>query len=459
MIVIGLIVIYVLGWSLLNRISGKLSVLEKTGLAFLVGIGIESFIMFLLDILGIRFNITNLLIISIILISVLNLKYLRESREVFSKIRDYKFQKPSFSGLNLVWLIFALLVVVLVYGSVSKSLFWPTSAYDNVAGYDLMGKVMAAEGAIQNSLFEVDNVPISGLGNRAKYPPLVASSFAFAYMCGLETSKIMTSMFFISFVILFYGLLKKFTTDTAAIFFTFFVIISPEYFAFTSLSTTNIPTAFYAAGALIYLYLYLKEERADYLIIAALLMGLTSWARSDSLVFNMAGFFVLIYHFRKNLLRKELLLYVLLTFLPFLSWMVYSNIYIRLDQDVFVNNIFWDSDKFAFIMSWVKILIFSTGLYGISFYIFFIVIGLNIRHIKQDESTKLLFIIFLTWVFYTILFYQMDPVKMGSSLKHIMEASYKRGMFPFIPLVWYYVASTIFVRKIFDKFQIFISGN
>ena len=186
-------------------------------------------------------------------------------------------------------------------------------------------------------------------------------------------------------------------------------------------------------------------------------MGLTSWARSDSLVFNMTGLLLLVYHFRKNLLRKELLYYSLLTFLPFLLWLIYSNIYIKLDQDVFINKLFWDSDKFSFILSSVKFLIFNTGLYGISFYIFFIAIGLNIRYIKNDSSTILLIIIVLTWIFYTLLFYQMDPVKMGSSLEHIMEASYKRGMFPFIPLVWYYVASTTFIGKIFDRIESFIT--
>jgi len=113
---------------------------------------------------------------------------------------------------------------------------------------------MAAEGRIDNSLFDGDGRPLAGLSNRVKYPPLVSGSFAIAYLYGLQTSKIITSLYFLFFTALFYQMIRRLIDPMVAIIITFFTMITPEFFAFTSLSTTNIPTAIYLTFAFIYLY-------------------------------------------------------------------------------------------------------------------------------------------------------------------------------------------------------------
>jgi hypothetical protein len=450
MIIIALFIVFLLGLSIINTISKEFTTLEKIGASFLIGIGAETIFMFILDVLGIRFTGSLLIVMSIICIILMNFKNIIHYKEWISS-KKLSLPKIGIKDVDLTWVFFFVLTCYLVYASVAKSLYWPTYAYDNVAGYDLMGKVMAEEGKISNSLFNNDGKPINGLSNRVKYPPLVAGSFAFAYLFNLEMSKIMTSLFFIFYAILFYATLRQCTTKKSSIIFTFFAIISPEFFAFTSLSTTNIPTAIYATFGMIYLFFWVDKRDIKYLLISAIFMGLITWSRNDSVTFSIVGVFILIYYSIKNKTLKELIIFISIAFIPFVSWTLYGKFKIDISQNVFFDRIDLDYSRAIFILDWIKNLILNTSLYGITFYAFAIAIVLNINKIFNDNATKLLVIILLSWILYSAVYYQLDPVKMGSSLDKIMQASYKRGLFAFIPVIWFYVAVNQLMTRLFRK--------
>ena len=454
MIILGIILVLSLGLSVINYISKDFSILEKIGLAFLIGIGFETIFMFIYDILNMKFNVIMLCIISILFIIILNIRNIKNFRVIFKKLKKNKpqFPKINYKKINLVWLFFFILICVLIYGSAAKSLYWPTFAYDNVAGYDLMGKVVASEGKINNSLFEINNTPILGSARRCIYPPLVSGSFALAYLCNLPTSKLISTLFFIFFVISFYASLRLFTNKTNSIIITFFTVITPEMFAFSSLSTTNIPIAIYGSLSIIYLYIWLNRREQRYLLIASLLMGFNIWTRSDAVVFNVAGFIVLLFDALKNRNWKELLIYSIIAFLPFIAWNLYIKFNINVDQNVFINKPFWDSNKFNGVLTWVKNLVTNTNLYGISFYAFFVSIIINIKNIFKEKTSILLILFFISWGIYTLLFYQMDNTKMDS-LATMMKASYRRGLFAFIPIMWFYVSTNKTINFLSNKYE------
>ena len=458
MIYFSLLVVILLGFSIINLISDEFSNLEKIGLSFLIGIGFETVFMFIFDLTGIRFTGINLLVISFFAIIGLNAKYILNCKETISSLRA-KFHIPEkFDArkVNLIWLVFFLVTITLVYGSVSKSLFWPTSAYDNVAGYDLMGKVMAAEGKIDNSLFEIDNKPILGSAKRIIYPPLVPGSFAFAYLFNNETSKIITSMLLIFFIIAFYAFLRKYTVPTNAVIFTFLMLITPEMFAFTSLSTSNIPFAIYASLGMISFFHWFDKKDNKYLILSSLLITFSSWSRSEGIVFAFIFSSILFYYSYKNKYWINNLLMSLIAFSSFLVWNIYVKIHFEVNQSVFFPYLFWDYDKVAVILKWVKQLVFSTNMYGLTFYLFLLFVAINfIIKINDKKNIKLLFIIISTMGLYTFLFYQMDNSKMDS-INSMMKASYRRGIFAFVPLVWYYMSVSSITNKIFIKIELYL---
>jgi hypothetical protein len=75
-----------------------------------------------------------------------------------------------------------------------------------------------------------------------------------------------------------------------------------------------------------------------------------------------------------------------------------------------------------------------------------------------DNSTLLLLLLVISWAMYTFLFYQMDNSK-TDSLNKMMEASYRRGLFSFVPIVWAYVAFNEQVLKIFSRLDEFLGGT
>ena len=455
MILISLILIILLGLSIINFISKDISILEKIGLSYLIAIGFETILMFFLNILGISFNLLILLFITGFMIIILNLK---NYKNILSYISNIKIPKIEIKRINLVWLFFFLIISFLLFGSIAKSLYWPTAAYDNIAGYDLMAKVMANEGEIKNSLFEINDAPILGSAKRIIYPPLVAGSFAIAYLNDLSTSKLMSSLFFLTFVIIFYALLKKYTGSTSSILFTFFLVITPEMFAFTSLSTTNIPTAVYASLAIIYLFVWLDKNEKQYLIISAILMALASWCRSDSIIFSFAGLTIIFFKIIKSKNWSNLVVFSLISFSTFIAWNIYLKLNLNVEQSVFVPYPFFDYSKLIEILTRVQNLIFNLNLFGVTFFAFIVVILLNLKNINKDKFSQFLILTLLSWGFYTFLFYQMDNSKMDP-VKSMINASYRRGLFVFVPLIWFYIANNTVVKLTFEKVENYLSGH
>ncbi|MBN2708476.1 MAG: glycosyltransferase family 39 protein [Calditrichaceae bacterium] len=316
-----------------------------------------------------------------------------------------------------------------------------------------MGKVMGNEGEINNSLFEINKEPIKGSHTRIIYPILVSGSFAFAYLFGLETSKIMTSLFLVAFVIVYYGLLKRISSPTAAIIFTFLMIITPEMYAFTSLSTTNIPFAIYTAIGYLYLYLWLTERKNGDLLLAAIFMALCCWTRSEGIFFLLAGSLVLLYSTVRDKTWKEFFMFISPGLLLFFVWNLYVKFNFNIEQNVFQTTLFWDAEKISIILNWVINLVTDTGLYGISFYMLILIILLNLKFlIQRDISTYLLSLILLSFFSYILLFYQLDNANLDP-IEIMMKTSYRRGIFVFIPMIWFYVLASKVTGTLINKIK------
>jgi len=460
MIIVGILLVVLLGYSIINKIDMGKTPLEKFGFSLLIGMGAVTIAMFIFDILHIPIRLYTLYPFMLGGVILLQWRTIKKFR--FAKPVDFNLNLPGRIGTilkiarqHLLWTFFILLILFIATGSVVKSLYWPTFAYDNIAGYDLMGKVIAAEGKINNSLFEIDGKPIDGSAKRLTYPILVSGSFAYAYLHNLKTSKIMTSLFFIFFIISFYALLKNYTERINAAIGTFFMVITPEFLAFTSLSTTNIPFAIYASLAMITLFLWIISGKREDLIVAAIFAGLTVWTRSEGIIFIITGVIAILVSGGKERRWKNLLLYFCIGLAPLLAWNIYMAVSFNASQSVFYLYPYWDFAKIKTMLMWIRRLIFAGNYFGITFYIVFIAFVLNIKQILHDRTTKFLLMTVLSWGLFTLLYYQIDYSKLDP-LDLVMTTSYRRGLFCFVPLIWYYVFSNHsvagFSRKIFSDF-------
>lgn len=317
-------------------------------------------------------------------------------------------------------------------------MYWPITEYDSVTGYDFMAKMIAAEGKLKVSLFDfsTDALVIS----RFIYPPLVATSYSIPYLCGMALSKIMPIVFFVSLLFAFYGTLRVYTTHTASIIVTALMAVAPEMFSHAALPLTNLPNAAYASLAIIIFYIWTDKRTNAWLYLSAAFMAFTLFSRSDSIVFAAATLAIMAWIVFKERNFADIIKYGTISLSLFVGWMLYLKFVIRSNSsDFFIKTLFWDGERLDKITGYIlDFMVWETQFYGITFWMFFLLLILNVKYWKYD-LTKFLIVTILAWLAYTFLYYQMDYKV--ASLDMFMKASYKRGMFCFVPLAWYYVAT------------------
>ena len=450
MFYIALLSAFLLGLSIVNFISREFSIYEKTGASFLLGIGVTTLVMFIYEIFNIPINLVSLLIFQVVAIAALNYKVLN-NRELLK----INLQKSDYIQFTFTWFFFAGLILYFLYGVIMKGIYWPSAEYDSLTGYDLMAKMIAREGTLNTSIFEYPRNSTYEVA-RFVYPPLTAGSFAYAYIFGMDSPKLMMILLFLSFLVSFYGLIRKTINDSWSILFTFLMMVTPEMFSHASLSLTNLPNAIYTSLAIISIIYWLEKKELRYFILSLLLLIISTWSRSDSIVFCAVIGLILLLHALKTKEWKLPIIYCFISVIPFIVWSVFVKLNIGANSaDFFVKELFWDGEKFSMILKKCLTLILGNGMYyGITFYAFVIILALNSIEIFKTKNNFAIVTV-TGWLLYTLLYYQMDYSFAGSVDAYI-NASYKRGMFNFIPLCWFFIATSPLSLKTIGKMDKFL---
>ncbi|MFZ0391452.1 MAG: DUF6541 family protein [Calditrichia bacterium] len=454
-ILFSLIYIYGLGYAFLLFCGSSYKPLLNFVLAGLFGIGFSTVLMFLLDILGLSISAPALMAGWIVVLLLFLSRHFLTRR----KIDFSPFYRSSFRWreMNPATFVFVAAIILLVAGSFIKNMYWPVQAYDSVAGYDLMGRIISIEKTFNVSLHNYDLA-----GPRGIYPPLVEGSFALFYLLGASSAKILNTIFYVSLLILVYQFIRKELNSIAAGLFTLILALTPELFAHSSLSLTNIPGALYVTGGLLFLYEWWRSRQFLPLMFSGLLFGLNAWARSDGIIFCIAATAILLV---LMILEKQNFMWwvyhSLAAFLPFIGWQIYLKLAINAESiERFRTYFFWDGERFQYMISYMFTLFKSTPLYGWIFYIFLLALVINIRRIKANWP--LLAYLVSAYLLYSFTFYQLDP-ETQDSIQTMMRASFKRGLFYFIPGILFYSVLTPYFRKFFNwlemKYQKFVKSG
>ncbi|MDR0711245.1 MAG: hypothetical protein LBF67_02710 [Prevotellaceae bacterium] len=455
MIYFGLCTTAALGICVAVSISQRLKLVEVLGLAFLLGIGLQTFLMACLDMVGIRLTAISVLAASWLVIAGLSV-YLYFRRALLKEWWRYlsTFTYPKISWL---WMLALLAIGVVAVMNLTKTMFTPPFDLDSLNGFNLIGKVFAHDGTIKGcGLFTDPNYwEIHGPGSTITYAPLSQLSYAYVYMLGADTSKIANALTFLSFAATFYGVASRFMTHTLAALTTFLTLITPEMLAFSSMSGTNFTHAAYASlGTLFFVAWYYKKIPSLLWIAAALLM-INCWSRTEGIAFVGAACCVMLWYGIKNKQYKKLMLFVGLSLFLFVFWNVFLKVYHLEAKLAFIFHPFWDSHKIAVIATEMWKHFKSYTLFGATFLWFAVALLSNVWAIikKRDHGVTLMLVL-LAWMFYNILIYQVDYI--WDTLERVMFSSYKRFLFAFVPLLWFYVAAGYNVKWLFGKVEKFL---
>ena len=302
-----------------------------------------------------------------------------------------------------IYTIFLVLVIAFVSMSIVKAWYWPAVSYDAIAGYDLYGKLIA-EGVNPYKLEYIQE----GVGNRGKIPPLIPVGLALFKTIGLNSQLLMSVLLVVTCLLLYFNIKNK----IYAIIAVFLVVVTPEFIAFSSIVNTNTAVALFVLGGVIYL------NKNTWLSI--IFFSLAVLSRSDAVIFVLFA-----YPFQER--HKDARL--LLALVPFIMWQAYI---------LGGTSVFGFPSYANFEILWHGILNQFMGLqmFGITFLAFPAV--LLFRH-HNPEQLRLAYLIIAFIMGNALLYLCLDPEIMGASYQHIINASFKRSLFTFVPLIWYYV--------------------
>ncbi len=316
MVIIILIAILLFGGLLSVFIVERASMLERIGLSFLLGIGLTTLFTFYLSWMGMKITPSNISILLLVLlaISYLLCLFLKRKPEIFIP----NFRKLYFS-LNWLERLILFVVILLFILSFILTIFYPVYAWDALALYDFRGKVIAELGYFvqRQSQFEYF----------AHYPLLTSLTHTFIFIFGGTNPQFTYSIYYMVFICIFFSQIKSDVGRLAAFISVLFLVTNPDIFQHSIISYTNLPyTVFYVVGVL-YLYKALTSNRNNLIALSSILIGLSTWARSDEPFWLTGSLLILIY----SIYKKSLLPIIL-----------YSPIFLLIQRPwmTFVTNIF-----------------------------------------------------------------------------------------------------------------------
>lgn len=454
MLIFGTIIVIVIGFLAVNNISIKFSWSEKIGLSFPVGIGLQTIVMAIINLFNVRLTAASVLIVGIALIVALLIPLYIRRKEVTECCK--KSFHVSIFNYNFVWLLFIILIGYVEYMNFTKCMYYPTFDRDSLAGFDTIGYVIAQEHTLKGlSLFQSDYMPqIHNAGSYITYAPMVQLSYAYVYLLGAGTSKLIPAFMYLFFLIAFYGSMTRVISRTGAAIATFLVLMTPEMIGFSSLSGTNVIHAVSASLGVIYLSLFFKYKERKDLYLGTLLLGLNIWTRTEGVVFILAALFVVFIYAIKAKDWKSLLI-VAFSFFPALLWVIFSKVSYFYSENVAILYPYWDAEKAAVIWEYMKLHSKNTLYYGWTFIAFLISFVFNIGYlIKKKDNLAMLTMIFISFILYMIVLYQIDYK--WDSIQNVLAYSAKRFLFCFIPIIWFYSMSNRWSKLTFDKIELFL---
>jgi hypothetical protein len=443
MIILGITLTILIGLAVMLAISTRFTLLEYLSLAFPLGMGLQTFLMSLLDWSNIGITLGGTILISLVaLIGILFLAYrnFKKDPNFLSRInlKNFKLPKP-----NLVWIIFTFLLIWFESMNFYKTAFFPSFDTDSIRGYNFVGMAIAAEGTLKGlSLFTSPNYNFQADAGLAAYTPFAQLSYAYVYLFGAMASKIVNAMMYLSFLGIFYALLKRVTTHTAAVIFTLMMMITPEMLAFSALSGINVLHTVYACSGLLFAVLWFNTKDQKLLVISAILLSMNCFTRNEGIVFSaMASLLVLFRFFKKDLDWKKALMFIVTAFFGFIYWTLFLKAnHIHSGSDLIITKLFWDGDKISTMYRELSQLYFNSQYYGIGVMVFALMLLLNLWNLfRKGDQVALVVATLGVMVLYTLIIYQINFV--WDSIENVLRYSYKRFFFSFIPMMWFYIAT------------------
>lgn len=249
---------------------------EKIALVYCIGLGLLTVEMAILSLLGIKFSIFSLAI-CIVLLVMAALLIKRKAGGPVSRAEA----QPLY-WLEIIFISGISFEVLYVF---FNTLIMPMESYDAIAIYALKSKIFYLARCIPHDFFS----SFSKFVPHVEYPLLVplAQTAFYTFFGSLDDLlvKIIFPLYYLSLVVVFYSVSRRFINRKQSLFFTFLLATIPQLTDFAANGYADLSFAFYCSAAIFYLYLWTREQKDSFLILSFILSALAVWTKSEGLMF------------------------------------------------------------------------------------------------------------------------------------------------------------------------------
>lgn len=301
MVAVALALVVAFGLSITLYLARQSAFLERLALAYCLGWGFLTLLMFCVSALGIPLSFssiaTPLVTITVILSSVW-------WRGKGKRLDDLKFHpgdalrriREGIRGLSIFERALLALVGVFLLYSLVMACYWPVHWWDAVTLYDFRARVFFDTRSIQETPLRVDEP-----GYVMSLPPMTSLVHTWIYLAGGANPKFFYTFLFASFLVMSYYFMREYCSSLGSLTFTALLSSTWVFVDHSTEAYTNLPFACYYALATIFLYRWMLHRRKSHLILAGLTLGLSGWVRAESQAFFVGYLAVLaVYSLRRR---------------------------------------------------------------------------------------------------------------------------------------------------------------
>lgn len=417
------------GAGLLSIFGIRRHLIAFVSLAFLLGIGVASFVPLLLELVQIRINGSSVLI-SLVILAMGGAVVGMRNRSFFAEITTI----PNIK-ISLYEIPFFLVTAYLWYISLWKCYFYPNIPFDTLVGPELIAKATFFEGTLRNSIYTDFLTRSYPLSNQPYYAPFIML-MQVIYLClGSLFGKVWLSGMVLALFLYFYFELRHYIHPLLAGWLLTLLWLMPELYSYTYLVQTDYPNAIFLFVAFACLYRYYLAEAPNQaeLWLSSLFFGLACWSRTETLLFLPV---VLLFLPKQQFIAKAIL-YGIIPVVLFIGWN-YIFLGIIVPKAIPLGKINLDFSHY-FSRGWATMvgthkIMFDTAYWGYSFILFFILLLVNISLYRTKIE-----LIKLSWVMGMHIIFMLIVLHIeGANIPF----TFRRGFFKIIFLTLFYAGTS-----------------
>jgi len=329
-LLISLLCPIALGYFMLARVKDENKYfyhLERFSLAFILGIGGLTWLMFTLSFLGIDFDF---LYFFLVLITITAAVYvILAARNRLADFQDYLLSVRAYRPSLFQVVVFSAIVLICLLVLPHWYMF-PLAAWDGWAIYGFKSKALYLAKSVPLDFFIDPTKAFAHLDYPLLFPLVEAWVYTVLDSWNDQLVNIVFLFYFLSFLIIFYFNLRSFTNRSFALLFTFFLTLIPKFTDFMLCGYSDLALLVYYFVSLIYLLRWsLQPERISFLCVSAICSGLAAWTKNEGLAFCLINFTILVFllfirHKRASTNWRLVVCYFGLVMIIILHWMIFK---------------------------------------------------------------------------------------------------------------------------------------